>query len=160
MNLGSLHWISKCLILAFGFAAFPLITASLAQKGTRGDVTMAAWCLGTAIGMYSCAKLGGLGLISGDASNYTKPLLGVLIAFFLGATLGTILNTFYGQAVTSAPNPALALTVINASAAIAYLSGPLFHKIIPKAFPPAVINWNGLAGVTLVITGIVLISRK
>ncbi len=159
-TLTSMGWISKSLILAIVFAAFPLLITNMAQRGVKPEVTIAWWTVGVPIGIFILSMCGGGGLITNDYHDFFINTKAILTVFLLGATVGVILNTFYGQAVRDAPNPALAIAVINSSMVFAFLLAPLFHKIMPRSFPAVTMDWTGITGTILVLMGVVMISKS
>lgn len=157
--LSSMGWISKSLVLAFGFALFPFLITSFSQKGIKPEVTMSWYTLGMPIGLFILSCCGGGGLVTENHKDFFASPWLLTLALFFGTTIGVVLNTFYGQAMQSAPNPALAFAVINSSIVIIYILAPVFHKIFPKVFPAATVNWTSAGGIILTLAGVVLVAK-
>ena len=159
MSLASMSWISKALILAFSFAIFPLLITGMSQRGMKPEVTIAWWCVGIPIGIYALSLCGGGGLVTNNHRDFFCGAGLVVFVLILGVVIGAVMNTLYGQTMQSAPNPALAIAVINSSVVMAYLIAPLLHKVLPKVFPVASMSWTGAGGIIMILGGIVMISR-
>lgn len=158
--LNSLSWIHKSFLLTASMALFPIFVTFLAKRGIKPEVTVCWWALGAAISMYVLARCDGGGLITATSKDFTGPIWAIVLITVLGATLGLIINTFYGQVMSSAPNPMLAMSIVNTSVALGYLLAPLLHKWFPQTFAEAEISWRGFGGVVLIILGGLLITSK
>lgn len=158
--INSLSWIHKSLLLTTSMAVFPIFITYLAKRGIKPEVTVCWWAIGAALSMYMLARCGGGGLISATTKDFAGPVWAIATIILLGATLGLIINTFYGQVMASAPNPMLAMGMINTSVALGYLLAPLLHRCWPDTFADAEISWRGFSGVTLIIIGGLLICSK
>lgn len=159
-TLLQMSWINKSIITAVLFGAFPFLITSLAQKGMKPEVTLAWWFGSISVGMYTLSAFGGGGLVTDNFREFFAMNWSVMIVISLGATCGVVLSTFYGQAMHSAPNPALAYAVINSSVLFTYVLAPLLFKFFPKIFQPASISSMGLVGIILTVIGMILIVRS
>lgn len=156
--IASMGWMSKSLILAVGFGLFPLLFTCFMRRGVRPEVTIFWWMVGTAFGILLLSRSGGHGIVTEHVEEFFVSWKSIFVILFLGATFGVVINTFYGQAVHTAPNPALASAIINSSIIALYLIAWLGYKLLPKIFPPASISWCGLGGVVLTFLGVILIA--
>jgi hypothetical protein len=156
----SMGWLSKSLVLSSSMVLFTVMVTSLALRGVKTEVTIAWWMASVAVGIVTVSAFGGAGLVTNEPKQFVVGLVPIAIVVFAGLTFGTIMNTFYGQAVQSAPNPALAMAVINSSTLFLYILAPVLHKLMPKVFAAASINTVGLVGVVLTLVGLILITKS
>ncbi len=157
--LNSMGWVSKSLVLALSFSLFPLLITGLYQKGVKPEVTITWWSLGVFFGMISLAVCGGQGLITGNHRDFFITPQTIAILIIMGATIGVVMQTFYGQAIQTAPNPALAIAVINSSVILSYVLPIVFHKTFPRSFPEVTVNTTSVSGIIFIVIGVFLVAK-
>lgn len=158
--IDSMGWLSKSLILSSSMVLFTVMITTFALRGVKTEVTIAWWMASVAVGMVTLSFAGGAGLVTSEPRQFISGLVPIAIVILAGLTFGTVMNTFYGQAVQSAPNPALAMAVINSSTLLLYVLAPFLHKLMPKVFATASFNSTGLVGVVLTLVGVILIAKS
>lgn len=151
------HWITKSIIVMFGFGLFILIVPVFARQGVKSEAIMLGWCSGVASGI-ALLILSESPLVGATGADIKHSLWPVAIMAVIGITFGTALNVFLGQAMVAAPNPAYPMAISNSGIAIACLIGPVLGLLLPRLFPPMSVSWHTMLGIGLTIAGVILIS--
>lgn len=157
--IASSAWASKALVVTVIFGMFPFLVTSFAHRGIRPEVTINWYYVGVFLGtiLYSALRVP---IVPVALKDFIVDYRAILVMVLIGLSFGVVSNSLYGQAVQEAPNPGLALAMINASVAVAYLAAPVMHAISSTTFPKASISWTGSTGVILVIVGMILVARS
>lgn len=146
--------------LGLTLAAIPLMAVGQlgmrwfkAEHGIAQEVVMLWYFLGTLLALLALILAGGRG-----AQLLAAPSWGVPGMLLVGLTAGTTANWLMFRAVVDAPNPGLAYSVYSGSAIGAYFGALAGAWLAPAYFPAAGGDAGKLAGIVLVMVGVLLIG--
>lgn len=151
----NVSWLAKSTMVSVGLVVFTFLIIMLAERGTRPEVTIAWWLLGSAIGIFALAKSG---VMPFPFEHFYTDWKAIGIVLTAGIIFGTVINIGYGMAIYEAPNPGLASAIMKSEVALTYLGAPLLFALLPKGFPEAGVSPLGMLGVITTMLGIMLIG--
>lgn len=151
-----LGWVAKSLIGMLCLVPFLLAIGFLGRNyQVRAEATMIWYFFGVVLG--APLILWRLGIIHGSDFALTKPHLTVLV---LGMVFGVASNIYFIQAIATAPNPGLPVSIVNTASVIAFIFAPALGALLPKYFDQVKFDVYHFTGIILTVVGISLIALK
>jgi len=147
-------WLIKAFVAMLLLVPMFILTPVLEKSfGIRPEATF-IWCVGSAV-------LGVFFWITCSGQSHLLALSAPAIATALyGLTLAAVGNVLLFQSVSNAPNPGVAVAVLNSNAVVIYLVVIALSAFLPRYFSAGQVSWRHLSGVLLVTVGIALISIR
>ena len=160
-GLFSMGWLGKSLFALFVFCLFMLSPGFLQKNfNVRTEVFFAYWGLGYSLGLFLFTWIFRTNQVMPRISDFAPCWWIILVILLLSMTLGTLANLLMAQAISSAPNPGLPFTIINASGSLVYLFAFVAAAVLPKYFEVGKFSLVNFVGILLVIIGLGLTMFK
>jgi len=139
------------LIAMVAFVPYFHFAQMSSKLGVRPEAMLVFWLAGVVVGIvgYSCAQ--------GEAEMF-RPLWPLLASLVLGLTIGTGGNIALSRSMDGAPNPGTYLAIINANAALLFITAPLVAWMWPSLTAGGEMAYEKLLyvlGITVCIAGLV-----
>lgn len=147
------QWLVQALIgmalIVPGWIAIPFFNRNF---GIASDIFLTWYLLGGAIGAIAFTRL--------PITSFF-PSTGIISAIvLLGILLCGLANLFIFRSVAAAPNPGLAVAIVNAASVIVFFFTAVLAKLSPRFFDPVRIDATSLLGTILTVIGATLIAVK
>lgn len=155
------NWLLQSLIgLVFVTPAWLAIPFFKEQYGVQSSVFLVWYMVGCAI--MVALYLAAISQNSGGSVAHTLVPSWKTVAYIMlvGLVCGGIANIAIFSAVVNAPNPGMAVAVMNGAAALTYLCSVFLARFLPELFSAPPFNWQVFMGIVLVGFGVALIALK
>lgn len=147
------QWLAQALIgmalIVPGWIAIPFFNRNF---GIATDIFLAWYLLGGVLGTVIFTRLPLVSFFPSTGSVSAIILLGILLC--------GLANLFIFRSVAAAPNPGLAVAIVNAASVIVFFFTAILAKSSPRFFDPVRIDATSLLGTTLTVIGAMLIAFK
>lgn len=147
-------WFMRALIAMMCFVPAFVATRVMAKYyGTKPEVSLVFWGVGIVIGVVGWLLLAG-------RSIELAPTPARLVILAMGITIGALGNIMMFQSVNMAPNPGMAVAVVNTNAVATFLVISILALLLPKVFERGTFSWQQFLYVLLVAAGTVGLASK
>lgn len=151
-----LNWLGRAVIATMCFVPI-MISAGMFSRhfGLRSEAIITWYSAGQIV--TAPFLLTHFGVLNWQEMSLSKPMCVVLV---MGMTLGVASNIFFFQALSTAPNPGLAMAVTNSATIIVFLITVLLAQLLPQYFSASKLDPWHLVGIVLTVTGISIIALR
>ena len=110
---------------------------------------------------YFAGVIAATAIVSASNGSPLLPRVSVVAGMiFVGLTLGSVSNILAFRSVASAPNPGMALAIIQTANVGVLFAAVYLGRAVPSYFDAEKIDWVSILGTVLVTVGVMLIVAR